>query len=120
MGPMLADQSRSESRVPVADIDFLINSGEWLNVRNGLPPSQAITINSVKRYLRNSRDLGEWVIRDYAYRGFLNAALILLSFGGAAMADSNPYKTIANQGGFAQFGGLRKYSMWSRRRDAPH
>lgn len=52
--------------------------------------------------LRNSRDLGEWVHKDFT--DHLNAALILNSFGGSALDYANPYKNLPNQSGFATLG----------------
>jgi hypothetical protein len=101
-------------RIPVANVNFMTNYTEWLNIQNGLNPAAPITFNPTPRYLINGRDLGEWVHTDYSFQGFLNAALILLGFGGGALADSNPYKTSANQVGFVQFGGPHVLDMVSR------
>lgn len=91
-------------RVPLPVKDFMTSYGEWLNVQNGRPPSETITYDPVARYIRNNRDLGEYVHLDFTYQAFLNAALILLGFGGAALDDANPYKTSRTQGGFITFG----------------
>jgi membrane-associated phospholipid phosphatase len=92
-------------RVPVAGDDFMKTYNEWLNIQRGVAPSGAITFDATMRYIRNGRDLGEYVHRDYSYQAFLNAALILLSFGAAALDDNNPYKAYAKQAGFSTFGG---------------
>ena len=42
---------------------------------------------------------------DFSYQAFQSAALILLGYGGAALDDANPYKSITNQGNFVTFGG---------------
>lgn len=91
-------------RVPLPGKDFMTSYSEWLNVQNGKPPSETITYDPVARYIRNNRDLSEYLQLDYTYQAFLNAALILLSFGGAAVDDANPYKTSRTQGGFVTFG----------------
>lgn len=92
-------------RVPIAGNEYLTSYGEWLNVQNGKPPTSVISVDPTPRYLRNGRDLGEYVHRDFTYQAFLNAALILLSFGGAALQENNPYKTSTTQSGFSTFGG---------------
>jgi membrane-associated phospholipid phosphatase len=110
-GPRVVEQ---KLKVPVGGINFMTNYSEWLNVQNGFAPTGAFAFDPTTRFIRNGRDLGEWVHRDYSFQGFLDAALILLSFGGGALADSNPYKTSINQGGFVQFGGPHILDMVSR------
>lgn len=103
--PYGAQNIGQQYRVPIAGDDHLTLYTEWLNVQNGKSPTSAISFDSTLRYLRNGRDLGEYVHRDFTYQAFLNAALILLSFGGAALDDHNPYKTSPTQSGFSSFGG---------------
>lgn len=105
-------------RVPVADDDKMTGYSEWLNIQNGLAPSSSQIYDPTPRYIRNGRDLGEFVHQDFSFQAFLNAALILLSYGGAALSDTNPYKTIANQGAFAQFGGPHILDMVARAANA--
>jgi len=74
----------------------------------------AYTLDATPRYLRNGRDLGEWVHKDFPDQGFSVAVLILLGYGAAALADSNPYKTSNNQAGFVTFGSVFARSMMGR------
>ena len=92
-------------KVPLLNNDHMTAYSEWFNVQNGIPPSTAITFDPVPHYIRNNRDLGEWVHTDFTYQGFLNAALILLSYGGAAVDSGNPNRTSQTQGSFITFGG---------------
>ncbi|MGH8610690.1 MAG: phosphoesterase [Gammaproteobacteria bacterium] len=89
---------------PIPGDDHMIDPGECLGVQRGFKPSATSSIDPTPSYLRNARDLGEWVHRDFTYQGFLNAALILLSFGPDAVADSNPYKNLKVQAGFVTLG----------------
>lgn len=100
--------------IPLANVDFMTSNAEWLRIQNGNTPSQSLQKDPIPRYLRNGRDLGEWVHTDYSYQGFVDAALILLAFGSGALANSNPYKTISNQGGFVHFGGPHILDMVAR------
>lgn len=84
--------------------DHLTNYAAWLQVQNGVAPSSQNVLQAMPRFIADGRDLAEWDHRDFTYQGFLVAALILLSFGPAAIKDSNPYKNSANQMGFATFG----------------
>jgi hypothetical protein len=92
-------------RVTAANIDHLTSYQSWLAVQNGQPPSSPDVLNPTQRYIRNGRDLGEYVHQDFTYQAFLNAALILLGFGAGALDDANPYKNSTKQGAFVTFGG---------------
>lgn len=84
--------------------DHMTDYGVWLKIQNGMPPTTANKFDPTLRYLRNGRDLGEFVHRDFTYQAFLNACLILLSFGRAALDTTSPYLASAIQDGFVTFG----------------
>ena len=83
--------------------DFMTDYQEWLNIQNGQPPSQLTKLDEPS-YIRNGRDLAEYVHRDYPYLAFVNACLILLSYGPKALDPANPYLSATKQVGFATFG----------------
>jgi membrane-associated phospholipid phosphatase len=60
-------------------------------------------LDHTPRYIRNSRDLGEYVHQDFSYQAFLHAALILLGRQ-IPFKEVNPYTRFVTQGGFATFG----------------
>jgi membrane-associated phospholipid phosphatase len=91
-------------RTTLAGDDHLTDYGVWLKIQNGMPPATANKIDPTPRYLRNGRDLGEFVHRDFTYQAFLNACLILLGFGRAALDSTSPYLASAIQDGFVTFG----------------
>lgn len=97
--------------VPVAGDDHLTNFAEWLAVQNGAPVSKKTLLDPTPRYLRTSRDLGEYVHQDFTHQAFLNAALILNKLGKEALNPTNPYRQSANQGGFVTFGAADVLSM---------
>jgi hypothetical protein len=101
-------------RVPIPAKDFLTSYGEWLNVQDGKAPSEAITFDPAARYIRNGRDLSEFVHIDYSIQAFLHAALILMSYGDAALDDNHPYKNSRTQKGFVMFGGPHIIDMMAR------
>jgi membrane-associated phospholipid phosphatase len=84
--------------------DHMTDYGVWLKIQNGMPATTANKFDPTPRYLRNGRDLGEFVHRDFTYQAFLNACLILLSFGRAALDTTSPYLASAIQDGFVTFG----------------
>lgn len=100
-GPYV-QQQRVREALPGAD--YLTSYGSWLAVQNGGSAGTQLYNGTTRRYVANARDLAEYVHRDYTYQAFLNAALMLLSGGPAALADTNPYKASGNQGGFTTFG----------------
>jgi hypothetical protein len=100
-GPTTIEQ---RYRRPLNGDDFMTDFNEWLAIQRGAAPQTAITFDPTVRYLKDGRGLGEWVHGDVSFQAYFNAALILLSFGGAALSDRNPYKSNANQGGFVTFG----------------
>ena len=91
-------------RTTLAGDDHLSDYEVWLKIQNGMPPTTANKFDPTPRYLRNGRDLGEYMHRDFTYQAFLNACLILLGFGRAALDTTSPYLASAIQDGFVTFG----------------
>jgi hypothetical protein len=92
------------SRVRLPGVDFMRNYNEWLNIQRGVAPTGTAVFDPTYRFLRTGRDTASWVYSDYPFQAGLHAGLILLGFGAAALADSNPYKFSHNQDGFATWG----------------
>lgn len=92
-------------RVSQAGDDYMTDYTEWLRCQNGVLANVTNQWDTQPRYLRSGRDLGEYVHQDFSYQAYLNAALLLNSLGQPALNKTNPYKTLANQGGFATLGG---------------
>lgn len=90
-------------RVPVAGNDYMTTFPEWLHIQRGLLPARGNVRDPTPRYLRNNRDLGEYVHRDFSYQAFLHAALILLGLQ-APFKGANPYTRLVTQGSFVTFG----------------
>jgi len=89
-------------RTALPNVDYLTGFGEWLAVRNGASAGSN-QFDSTPRYIRNGRDLGEFVHRDFTYQAFLNACLILLGMR-APFDASNPYTNSTTQSSFSTFG----------------
>src|SRR5262245_35691132 len=83
-------------------VDYLTNYADWLAAQNGIANFD-YSFDSTPRYIRNMRDLAEWVHIDVLFQAYFNAMLILMGMG-APVDDGNPYKTSRNQAGFATFG----------------
>lgn len=114
--PAGAHRIDQKYNVPVAGNDHLTLWNEWLRIQNGNRPSGVTTelTDPTPRYLRNGRDLGRYVFRDYINQGYLNAALILNSFGAGAISESNPYNASATQAEGPLFGVNHALDVLSR------
>src|SRR5687768_6094488 len=75
----------------------------WLAVQRGIsqPPD---VFDPVPRYMRNGRDIGQWVHIDVLFQGYFHAFLVLAG-AGAPFDDGNPYNNNPSQIGFGTFGG---------------
>ncbi len=89
---------------PIAGENFMVSYDEWLNIQNGGLPNHSISYDLPPRYIRNGRDLGQWVHVDFTCQAMLTACLILLSYGKKALDPRNPYLCSKTQVGFITFG----------------
>lgn len=87
----------------LASQDFLTNPADWLDAQNGRDFPQP-NLDVQPRYIRNGRDLGQFVHVDRDFTAFINAAKLLLSsrrplrgeaIGGLGIdfADGLPYNS---------------------------
>jgi hypothetical protein len=81
----------------------------WLAVQNGAATAPD-KFDGTRRYIRNMRDLGQYVHVDALYEAYLNACLILLGMN-APVDEGNPYRDSYTQIGFATFGGPHILSL---------
>ncbi len=93
-----------------AGLDYMTKYQDWLDVQNGADPSANIQYDPTPRYMRNLRDLAQWVHIDALYQAYLQACLILMEQG----ARTDPGLPLANsktQLPFAQCGGPHILSL---------
>ncbi|MDX1997485.1 MAG: vanadium-dependent haloperoxidase [Thermoanaerobaculia bacterium] len=92
--------------------DHMTRFGDWLAVQNGNVPGRAV-FDPVRRYIRNGRDLSEWVHIDVLFQAYFNACLIMgtppddsdIGGGiGCPVNVGNPYRGRAKQFGFGTWG----------------
>jgi hypothetical protein len=77
-------------RVPVAGDDHMTDYAAWLRVQNGERPSTSLTFDPTPRYLRNGRDLSEWLRLDFHCQCGWQAGLILDALGPDARTQGLP------------------------------
>lgn len=85
--------------------DYMTDFNSWLSVQNGFTPSGSDLIDPTPRYMRNGRDIGQWVHIDVLFQGYFQAFLVLAGTLSAAFDSGNPYTNSATQAGFGTFGG---------------
>lgn len=101
---------------PLSGIDYMTRYDEWLAIQRGDQPVLPAYFDPTPRYIRNGRDLSQWVHIDVLFQAYFQAMLILLqppnpsdplSGGGlgAPLDSGNPYLGSLTQDGFGTFGG---------------
>ncbi len=85
--------------------DYMTDFASWLSIQNGVSPSGGDIFDPTPRYMRNGRDIGQWVHIDVLFQGYFQAFLVLAGTLGAAFDSGNPYTNSTTQAGFATFGG---------------
>ena len=98
-------------RTPIPGTDFLTTLSEWSQIQSGIPPWREASYDPTPRYIRNGRDLAEYVHYDFPFQAYLNAALILINSGPKSILNCNQFKSASNpyrystiQEGFVTFG----------------
>src|SRR6516165_4985696 len=101
--PMGAATMPQLYRTAVAGDDYWTSYADWLTGQRG-GASGSNKFDSTPRYIRNGRDLAMYLLVDWSGQANVMAALILNSFGTAALSPSNPYLHSATQVGQITFG----------------
>ncbi len=102
-------------RTVLPGIDYMTRYPAWLDVQNGCTPSRSNEFDPIPRFLRNGRDLAQWVHMDVLFQAYFNACLILVTPPdpsdpftrgglGAPLTSGNPYNQSLTQVGFGTFG----------------
>lgn len=55
-------------RVPIANSDFMTSFSEWSQIEKGIPPWLPLTYDVKPHYIRNGRDLAQYVHYDFPTR----------------------------------------------------
>jgi hypothetical protein len=94
----------------VAGRDYMTSFPDWLAVQRGYEAGGTDVFDSTPRYMRNLRDLAQWVHVDALYQAYLQGALILMGMGAPLSPGLPPVESVT-QIGFAEFGGPHILSM---------
>jgi hypothetical protein len=85
--------------------DYGTGFSSWLAIQNGVAPGDVDLFDPIPRYIRNGRDIGQWVHVDVLFQGYLQAFLIMANTLGVPFDAGNPYANSETQAGFGTFGG---------------
>ena len=98
-----ANKIEQKITTTVPGVNYMTDFNTWLAVQRGFnqPPD---AFDPVPRYMRNGRDIGQWVHIDVLFQAYFHAFLILAG-AGAPFDDGNPYNGNPSQIGFGTFGG---------------
>jgi len=83
--------------------DHMTSYLEWLNIQQGGAPGDKNVFDSTPRFIRNLRDVGAYVHKDFSYQAGITAALILNGMG-ARFDANNPYNGYTTTSPFGTFG----------------
>ena len=98
-----ANKIEQKIKTTVAGINYITDFDTWLAVQRGIAQGPD-AFDPVPRYMRNGRDIGQWVHVDVLFQAYFQAFLILAN-AGAPFDDGNPYNNNPTQFGFGTFGG---------------
>ena len=98
-----ANKIEQKIRTTVPGVNYMTDFDTWLAVQRGANQPADI-FDSIPRYMRNGRDIGQWVHIDVLFQAYFHGFLILAG-AGAPFDDGNPYNANPTQIGFGTFGG---------------
>lgn len=99
-----ANEVDQRIRTTVTNVDYMTDLNSWLSIQNGAAPASGNVFDPTLRYMRNGRDIGQWVHVDVLFQGYFQAFLVISGMG-VPVDPGNPYSGSLTQDGFATFGG---------------
>jgi hypothetical protein len=111
--PMGAASLPQLYRTSISADDYLTAYADWLKAQRG-GASGSNNFDSTPRYMRNNRDLSLYLLVDFMGEANIFAALLLASYGNAALSASNPYLHSSTQAGGITFGSQQQLDLVAR------
>jgi hypothetical protein len=111
--PFGAEYVERKMRTLLPNINHITIFEEWVSIQKGNLPSGTEAFDSTRRYIRNGRDLAQWVHVDVLFQAYFNACLILATpphpdptVGGIGCPfnPGNPYLAYQKQEPFGTWG----------------
>jgi hypothetical protein len=110
-GSMRMDQ-KQKSLAPGQE--FMTTHAEWLEIQLGLGKGAGVKLEATPRYMRNLRDIANYVHLDYSFQPYFNALWILLQHDNYVYDESNVYTWSRSQDAFVTFGPVDAHEFVSR------
>ena len=98
-----ANKLEQKTTTTLPGINYMTDFDTWLAVQRGFSQGPD-ALDPMQRYMRNGRDIGQWVHIDVLFQAYFQAFLVLAG-AGAPVDDANPYANNPTQIGFGTFGG---------------
>ena len=98
-----ANKLEQKIQTTMPGINYMTDFNTWLAVQRGVS-QPADVFDPTARYMRDGRDIGQWVHIDVLFQAYFHGFLILAG-AGAPFDDGNPYVANPTQDGFGTFGG---------------
>ena len=83
--------------------DFMTTFTEWHFIQQGHNPTRSTSFTTTRIFIRDGRDLAQYVHDCYPIEPYLGATLILNSYGPDALDPANPYLNNPTQEGFPTY-----------------
>ncbi len=93
-----------QMRTALPGVDYMTTQADWLARQNGVNPASSPPDDPTPVYVRNGRDLGQWVHVDVLFQAYQQAFLAMAALG-VPDNPGNPYGSSSTQVGFVSFGG---------------
>ena len=103
-------------RTSVAGNDYMTNYADWLKVLRGGANGTNV-FDGAPRYIRNTRDLAQYLFVDFMGQANIMALFLLLSYGNPAISTINPYLKLSKTAGSITFGSQWVTDLVSRAPD---
>ncbi|HKG47414.1 MAG TPA: vanadium-dependent haloperoxidase [Pyrinomonadaceae bacterium] len=98
-----ANKIEQKITTTVPGLNYMTDFDTWLAAQRGIAQGPD-AFDPMPRYIRNGRDLGQWVHIDVLFQAYFQAFLVLAG-AHAPFDDGNPYNNNPSQIGFGTFGG---------------
>jgi hypothetical protein len=96
-------------RTVFPETDYAMEYRDWLLMQDGNSPWRE-SWDPIPRYIRNGRDLAQWVHYDVLFQAYLDALLVLFALGARHFMGS-PYRASRTQMGFGTLGSTHIASL---------
>src|SRR6185437_2656044 len=98
-----ANKIEQKITTTIPGVNYMTDFNTWLAVQRGIAQAPD-AFDPVPRYIRDGRDMGQWVHVDVLFQAYFQGFLVLAN-AGAPFDDGNLYNNNPTQIGFGTFGG---------------